>query len=66
MRILIVDDSVVQRKVIKDTLTNIMIGNPSIVEARNGKEAVDFFKAHKPELVFMDINMPVINIYFTY
>src|SRR5690554_7690125 len=29
-----------------------------VIKARNGKEAVDLAKRHKPEIVFLDIQMP--------
>ena len=32
-----------------------------IGEASNGAEAIDFVRANKPDLVLMDINMPVMN-----
>ncbi|KXH80000.1 chemotaxis response regulator protein-glutamate methylesterase [Sporosarcina sp. HYO08] len=59
-KVLIVDDSAFMRKLLTDFLT----GHPSlevIGVARNGKEAVEKVKALKPDVVTMDIEMPVMN-----
>lgn len=57
LKILISDDSILVRKKLKDFLSSLGITN--IYEAINGQEAVDSYKANKPDLVFMDIIMPV-------
>jgi len=36
----------------------LMAGKFRIIEAGNGTEAVDQYKAHRPDMVFMDITMP--------
>jgi two-component system, chemotaxis family, chemotaxis protein CheY len=54
-RILIVDDSSMMRKMITKTLTDH--GHSVIGEAKNGHEAVQLYKALKPDLVTMDITM---------
>jgi two-component system, chemotaxis family, chemotaxis protein CheY len=54
-RILIVDDSSMMRKMITKTLTDH--GHRVIGEAKNGYEAVQLYKALKPDLVTMDITM---------
>jgi len=56
--ILIVDDIEVNRKLISAALEN---KNIIIYEAINGQEAVDFIKSTKPDLIFMDIKMPVMD-----
>ena len=57
--ILIVDDSRTIRAVIKKTLSiaNVPIGE--LYEAENGKIALDIMKDKWVDLVFADINMPV-------
>ncbi len=54
-RILVVDDSSMMRKMISKILQpggHIIVG-----EAKNGTEAVELYKALKPDLVTMDITM---------
>lgn len=57
VKILICDDSILARKQLKDIL--VEHGYNDFVEASNGQEAIDLYKEHKPELVFVDIVMPV-------
>ncbi len=56
MKILIVDDNDDLRFLLK-----IMLGEYITLEARNGSEAVGIFKTAKPDLVLMDILMPVMD-----
>ncbi|MUK90740.1 response regulator [Ornithinibacillus sp. L9] len=58
-KILIVDDA----KFMRVTLTNIFEkGNHEIVgEAEDGRKAVQLYKQFQPDLVTMDITMPVMN-----
>lgn len=58
MKILIVDDSKAMRIIVKRTLTSAGYGGYTIVEAANGKEALDQIKASKPDFVLSDWNMP--------
>jgi two-component system, chemotaxis family, chemotaxis protein CheY len=54
-KILIVDDSSIMRKMIRQTL---MDEHHTVAgEAKNGKEAVEMYKALKPDIVTMDITM---------
>ncbi len=57
---LVVDDSAFMRKLISDFLS----GHPEIEvvgTARNGKEAVEKVKTLKPDVVTMDIEMPIMD-----
>ncbi len=56
-RILIAEDEVVGRVTYKIHLQS----HYDLIFARNGKEAVDLFLTEKPDLVFMDIMMPVMD-----
>ncbi len=60
MRVLIVDDSVLIRSILKEVFSNDreieVIG-----EAPNGKIAIEKNNELKPDLVIMDINMPVMD-----
>ena len=59
LNILIVDDSQIVRRVIKKTLDIAEIPYTEIHEAGNGKEALDLLDKNWIDLVFTDINMPV-------
>ncbi len=55
---LVVDDSRVVRKVCSKILTELGF---QISEAGDGKEALNFCNATKPDLILLDWNMPVMN-----
>lgn len=59
--ILIVDDSTCMRKVLKKTITMCNIGEVTLFEAENGKEAIDVVKKEWIDLILTDINMPVMD-----
>lgn len=59
--VLIVDDSSIVRKALKKTLALVDVPVSSIVEAANGREGLDALAKGSFDLVFMDINMPVMN-----
>lgn len=54
--ILICDDSILARKQIKDFISTL--GSPVFVEASDGQMAIDMYKEHHPNMVFLDIVMP--------
>lgn len=56
-KILVGDDSILARKQLKDVLSSL--GATRFVEAVNGKEAVEKYVAEQPDLVFLDIVMPI-------
>lgn len=55
-RILIVDDSSMMRKMLTSVLTK-RGGHEVVGEAKDGREAVELYKALKPDLTTMDITM---------
>ena len=56
-RILLADDEIHLRMLMKKVMTSM---NCEIVgEAKNGMEAVELYKKEKPDLLLLDINMPV-------
>lgn len=57
LKVLVCDDSMFSRKIIKDIMNDLSV--PFILEAKDGQEAVDVFKKENPDIVFMDITMPV-------
>ena len=57
LKVLICDDSILVRKKLTDTLKKS--GITAISEAKDGVQAVEMYKEIKPDIVFMDIVMPV-------
>lgn len=57
-KVLLVDDEAHIRKFI-GLVVKMTLGDPEIIEATNGAEAVELYRTAKPDLVLMDINMPV-------
>jgi two-component system chemotaxis response regulator CheY len=55
-RVLVVDDAIFMRMKLKDILEKN--GFEVVAEAQNGVEAIEKYKAEKPDLVTMDITMP--------
>lgn len=58
MKILIVDDSALSRRILTKIL---MMEDNNLIEANNGLSAIEIFSIEKPEIVFLDLNMPDIN-----
>ena len=56
-KILISDDSILARKQLKDAI--LKMGTPTFIETSNGQDAIDSYKREQPDLVFLDIVMPV-------
>ena len=57
-RILVVEDNVQNRMLVKDVLE---FYGYEIIEAENGQEGIDMAKKYKPDLILMDIQMPVMD-----
>ena len=57
LKVLVVDDEPLAREGMK-----LLLGRQpqvgSVSEARNGREAVAFIREQKPDLVFLDVQMP--------
>ena len=62
MKYLVTDDSKLARlSLIKSLKTHV--GDADIYQAVNGQEAVDIVKEEKPDIVFLDLTMPVMDGY---
>ncbi|ASJ02874.1 chemotaxis response regulator protein-glutamate methylesterase [Thermococcus profundus] len=60
IRVLVVDDSAFMRRVLKDILES----DPEIevcCEARDGVEAIEKVKQHRPDVITLDVEMPRMN-----
>jgi two-component system, cell cycle response regulator DivK len=59
-RILLVEDQEDNRQIVRDLLTAT---DYKIIEASNGKEAVTAASEERPDLILMDIQLPIMNGY---
>lgn len=59
--ILIVDDSLPMRGVLKKTIRAAGFGGADVLEAENGQVALNLLAARGADLVITDFNMPVMN-----
>ena len=57
-KILVVDDEAMARRGLVDLLERSNHGNLEILEAENGHEALQVVGEFKPDVVFLDVNMP--------
>ena len=54
-KILIADDSLFQRLVLSKIVKSQQY---DFIEAKNGLEALDILRSHKPDLALLELNMP--------
>jgi two-component system chemotaxis response regulator CheY len=59
MKILLVDDVDLERQFIRDTIEKL--GHEVLGEAADGVTALRLFEVERPDLVFMDIDIPIMN-----
>lgn len=58
VRAVLADDERLMREQLRSRLTEVWPDLDIVAEAKNGIEAVELVKEHKPDLVFLDIRMP--------
>lgn len=58
---LVVDDSRMARKMAVKNLLLVVGESAEIIEAQDGKEAIELYKVNKPTICFMDLTMPVMD-----
>lgn len=61
MIFLVVDDSKISRKWLIEMIPPKIVEHTTIIEGCNGEEAIALYKEHTPDIVFLDITMPVID-----
>jgi len=61
IRVLIVDDSSVMRKIVERSLRQANLNLSQVYEAGNGEEALCVLAREKVDLILCDINMPVMD-----
>ncbi|TDE50110.1 PAS domain S-box protein [Flavobacterium sp. GT3P67] len=62
IKIMIVEDNKINMLLLKTIIKNLTV-NSTIFEVINGKDAVEQFEAINPDIIFMDIQMPIMNGY---
>jgi len=62
IKIAIVDDEVHIRSLLEQTLEDLE-GEPEILTAANGAEGLALIESERPQLVFLDVMMPLMNGY---
>ena len=60
LKTLIVDDESLARRLLKESLRDLAEID-IVAECENGRQAVEAVSVHKPDLIFMDIQMPAMN-----
>lgn len=61
INILIVDDSAVMRSMIKKTIISSGVVVGEILEASNGKEGLEMLETNWLDILFIDVNMPIMD-----
>ncbi len=61
LRILVVDDNIVNRKIMQRMLETIGCAKTSIYTAGNGLEAIDALQQQMADVILMDLEMPIMN-----
>jgi two-component system chemotaxis response regulator CheY len=61
LKVLIVDDSSVMRKIIERSLRQAGLELGEVMEAGNGAEALSLLQNATPDMILSDINMPVMD-----
>ena len=59
MRVVVADDERLMREQLCARLREVDVSIEVLAQARNGQEALDQVREHQPDLVFLDIRMPV-------
>jgi two-component system, chemotaxis family, chemotaxis protein CheY len=58
MKIVVADDSRAMRMIVVRTLRQAGLSGHEVLEAENGREALELVAQHRPDLILSDWNMP--------
>ncbi len=61
MKLLIADDSLLVRNTLKRLLKAMELDNIEVIEAKNGKQALECYAKEKPNAMILDLLMPEID-----
>jgi two-component system chemotaxis response regulator CheY len=61
VNILVVDDSKLSRKMLIRSFPDSVIENSEIIQGENGQEGFELYQKHTPEIVFLDLTMPIMD-----
>ena len=61
VRALIVDDSSVMRKIVERSLRQAGLESLAVLEAGSGVEGLDVLRTRRVDIIFSDINMPLMD-----
>ncbi len=61
LNVLIVDDSAIVRRAVRKAVRQAGVSEDRIREAENGQVALDRLDEELPDIVFLDVNMPVMD-----
>jgi two-component system, chemotaxis family, chemotaxis protein CheY len=61
LKILVVDDSMMARNMLIELIPPSVKAKSEIFQAKNGLEGVNLYKEHNPNIVFLDLTMPVMD-----
>lgn len=56
IKVMVVDDEIAMREILK-----IMLKDYKVIEPSNGREAVELYREERPDIVLMDVMMPLMN-----
>lgn len=60
-RIMIVEDELLERQALRTIISKNFQSIEVVAEAENGKQAIDFAKKYKPDMLLLDIGIPEMN-----
>jgi len=61
IKVILADDEILEREVYKVLINRHFPQLEVVAEAETGRQAIELFEKHKPDLVLMDVKMPGIN-----